>query len=340
MEISKHKTNWFVRTLIIAFSSFLIALVAYKVFYVDPGAEISGGLVLVIAFIVILILSESFNNFSIGEIISMSREVKEKDLQTKDLKTENIELRNQLISISNSINLRQTSTNIIGYPGVNFDAVTVKKAAQEEIENKKNEEDSQLISHPEIITPSVELTESLTMIVPNTPKPDISQGASSKGVTILERRRELERIEEMMISNYVGNNNFGSFNLVRSAKLAPQFSGIDPITDRTPVFDGYINTSESEIFIEVRVNGVRGATMLFDKLYVMLSKINHYKAIKKTNAYLSLLLGNNHDEELMGSFDKLVSEFEPAINSGLLRLHRYKFVKDGSDRLIINVVEN
>lgn len=123
-----------------------------------------------------------------------------------------------------------------------------------------------------------------------------------------------------------------SFNLIREAKLSTQFSGIDPISDTTPIFDGYINAVDSEVFIETRP--LRYASFLFrDRLYVMLSKIHHYKSIKKTNIYLALLVLTRLHEEANYRNDeyyleKLQREFEPAITSGLLRIYTINITQE------------
>lgn len=290
MENSNTRSNWFVRLLIIAFCAFLGALVVFRFFYVEPKAEISAGLLVIIAFILVLILSELFDNFSIGKLVTMSRAIKEKEAQTTELKKENHELRGQLISISTSVSQRQTSTNIFGLPENMVDLLTVKKAPAEEIADKKKEEE-----------------------VPSPPPENI----------VIERSIDRAKAEQMAINRFVASHNLQAFNLIRDAKLSTQFSGIDPITDVTPIFDAYINANDAEVFVEARPS--QYASMMFrDRLYVMLTKINHYKTIKKVNVYLALLLVNLPESTSSRPpnfyIERLQREFEPAITSGLLRI--------------------
>src|ERR1700722_2128995 len=70
----------------------------------------------------------------------MSRSLQEKEKQTVELKRENTELRGQLVAVSMSVSQRQSSTQILGLPQLLADALTVKKAAPEEIETKRIEE--------------------------------------------------------------------------------------------------------------------------------------------------------------------------------------------------------
>lgn len=291
MENSNSRGNWFVRLLIVAFCAFLATLVVYRYFYIDPRAEISAGLLILLAFILVLVLSELFDNFSVGKLVTMSRAMKDKEAQATELKKENSELRSQLISISTTVSQRQTSTNIFGLPESMVDLLTVKKAPAEEIADKKTEEEV----------------------------PPLSQLQA-----VVERQFDRAKAEELAISKFVSNHNLQAFNLIRNAKLSTQFSGIDPITDVTPIFDAYINATDSEIFVETRP--AQFATPMFrDRLYVMLTKIHHYKTIKKANVYLALLLVNVPELTTTRAastyVERLTREFEPAITAGLLRIH-------------------
>lgn len=270
-----------------AFCAFLATLVVYRYFYIDPRAEISTGLLILLAFIMVLVLSELFDNFSVGKLVTMSRAMKDKEAQATELKKENSELRSQLISISTTVSQRQTSTNIFGLPESMVDLLTVKKAPAEEIADKKTEEEVPLQA-------------------------------------FVERQFDRAKAEELAISKFVSNHNLQAFNLILNAKLSIQFSGIDPITDVTPIFDAYINATDSEIFVETRP--AHFTTPMFrDRLYVMLTKIHHYKTIKKANVYLALLLVNVPELTTTRAastyVERLKREFEPAITAGLLRIH-------------------
>lgn len=298
------KSNWFVRVLIIAFCGFLGTLVVYRFFYVEPKAEISSGLLVILAFILVLVLSELFDSFSIGKLVTISRELQLKENEAKSLKEENSELRGHIVAISTNISQKQTSTNIVGLTPNLADMLTVRKAAPEEIEKKNNEE------QPAVPT---------TAEIPARP----------------ERNLDRAKAEDLAISKFVAVNNLQAFNLIREAKLSTQFSGIDPITDTTPIFDGYLNTNDSEVFVEVRPASFSGM-MFRDRLYVMLAKLHHYKTIKKANVYLALLLIDLPEQtQRPASFylDRFQREFGPAIASGLLRIHHTEFSPEEKESL-------
>jgi hypothetical protein len=273
----------------VAFCIFLSTLVVYRFFYIDPKAEISSGLLVLLAFVLVLILSELFDNFSLGKLLTMSRTIKEKEKQTSELKKENTELRSQLITISTSVSQRQTSTNIFGMPDGMVELLTVKKAQADEIAAKQTDEAS---------------------------PPPVTQ-------LISERQFDRAKAESFAVQKFVSTNNLQAFNLILDAKLSTQLSGIDPITDVTPIFDAYINANDAEVFVEARP--AHFATLAFrDRLYVMLNKIHHYKMLKKANAYLALVLVHLPEPSMSRPIDyyldRLQREFEPAITSGLLRI--------------------
>lgn len=286
-------SNWFVRTLIVIFCSFLGVMVVFRFFLVEPKGDISGGLLVLLAFVLVLVLSELFDNFSIGKLVNMSKSLKEKEVQKTELKKENAELRTQLITVTTSVSQRQTSTNIFGLPDQMAELLTVKKAADEEVEAKRREEE----------VPRAAATETPT------------------------RRIDRAQLESTSIKKFVLAQNLQAFNVIQEAKLSTQFSGIDPITDTTPIFDAYINTVDSEVFVEIRPIGYT-SLMFRDRLYVMLTKLHHYKTIKKANVYLALVLANVPEETSRPAgpyLDRLQREFEPAITSGLLRIYVIEF---------------
>jgi hypothetical protein len=292
--MDQQSSNWFVRTLIVIFCVFLGAMVVFRFFLIEPKGEISGGLLVLLAFVLVLVLSELFDNFSIGKLVNMSKSLKEKEAQKIELKKENAELRTQLITVTTSVSQRQTSTNIFGLPDQMAELMTVKKAADEEVAAKRKEEEA--------------------------PRAVATEAPS--------RRLDRAKLESISMTKFVSSQNMQAYNVILEAKLSTHFSGIDPITDTTPIFDAYINTVDSEVFVETRPTTYT-TTMFRDRLYVMLTKLHHYKTIKKANVYLALVLTDipedNPRPPASYYLDRLKREFEPAITSGLLRIHSIEF---------------
>ncbi|WP_220404483.1 hypothetical protein, partial [Escherichia coli] len=114
-------------------------------------------------------------------------------------------------------------------------------------------------------------------------------------------------------------------------KLVTQFHGIDPISNNQPIFDGYYRSDDKEIFIEFKAN--RGMHMMLrDRIYMMLSKLNHYQNAKGVNVHLDLVLLNlPEDGSTYRTNDRFMQDFEPAIVSGLLRIKEIEITKEEMD---------
>ncbi|MEN5155479.1 MULTISPECIES: hypothetical protein [Stenotrophomonas] len=282
--------NWFVRILIIALCVFLGAGIFYRYVYISPAGDLGPGVLVVIALLVVLVLSESFNSFSLGSLLSMTKQVAEKKAQVSELKAENSELRSQVISIATTVSQRQTSTNILGLPPDLARMFTITPAGEAEVEERQAEEQPPPQEQP-----------------PHRQAP---------------RRLDRRKLEQLGIERFLKANDLDLFLLVREAKLTAQIETVDPVSTSSPIFDGYLNSLDAEIFIEVQLaTRLPIFTFLRDKLYVMLTKLSHYKLLKKTNVFMSLVLVSLPGEEARPSqISRLFTEFQPAITGGLLRI--------------------
>lgn len=108
------KKSTFVRVLIILLSLMLVVMISFNFYFTEPKGEISSGVITLILILSVLVLSESFDNFSVGKLVSISREAKKKEAEVKELEQKNYSLLNQLISISNTQTQQQNHTNVYG----------------------------------------------------------------------------------------------------------------------------------------------------------------------------------------------------------------------------------
>ena len=250
-----HKTpNNFVRILVVLLCILLAGMLVYNFFLTEPLGEINTGLISLIGILVVIILSESFDTFSIGKIIAISRENKKKETAINRLTGENDDLRKQIINVVTSVSQNQSSTNIFGLPEDVMKGYGVQKASEEEIQENESEESSVKDQAREV-----------------------------------RHRPDFRKIEELALNKFLLNRNLEKFSLIKDAKLATQFHGIDSVSNIQPIFDGYINTGEEEVFIEVRPSFTH-SMMWRERIYMMLNKIHLYRSIKKSNAYLYLVL--------------------------------------------------
>lgn len=287
------EVNWFVRGLIIVLCIFLAAGIAYKFIYLKPTGDLGIGVLMVLALLVVLALSESFNSFSIGSLLSLSRDIEKKNAEVSDLKTENRELRSQVISIATTFSQRQTSTNIVGLPQDLARMFTVTSADDKEVQEKQDAEQA-------------------------APEEPVPRAAAPR----FDRRK----LEQRAIERFLKTNDFEQFPVVREAKLMAQIEVLDPVSTSSPIFDAYLNSLDAEIFVEVQVLPRHSLILFRERLYVMLTKLSHYKALKKTNVFMSLVLVIIPGEGARPShISRLFSEFQPAISGGLLRIVEISF---------------
>ena len=111
-NMENNPKNWFVRILIILFCLGIASMIFFNFFCVEPYGEFKNGIFFLLSILLILVLAESFDNFSIGQIVSIKREIKNKEKENKKLEQRNTELISHIISITNPQTQKQQSTNI------------------------------------------------------------------------------------------------------------------------------------------------------------------------------------------------------------------------------------
>ncbi|MEZ8454374.1 hypothetical protein AB4499_18445 [Vibrio cyclitrophicus] len=287
MEDSVKKENWFVRLLITAFCLLLSAMVAFSYFYIEPKGQITTGIISLLSILLVLILSESFDNFSVGKLFTITREAKKKEKQVQKLEKEKTDLINQMITISTSQNQSQQHTNVYGDYHATKGA-SVEKASEEDLESEAIKTENER-----------------------------SQENSKRK----KNRVDWIKVENIALTKFLAKKDIHESNIITHAKLMTKFHDIDPISEHQPIFDGYYKTEGREVFIEFRPN--RGYQMMQrDRIYMMLSKLNHYQNVKNVNAHLELVWMNTPEEEgVHRPSERFARDFEPAIASGLLRIN-------------------
>lgn len=292
MDNPEKKENWFVRVLIVLFCLLLASMIGFSYFWVDPRGQINSGIVTLLLLLIILVLSESFDNFSIGKLISITREAKKKEKEVQKLEKEKSELLSQLITISSSQHQTQQHTNVYGDYHAGKGA-SVERASEQEVEAKASDERS--------------------------------RASEASGP---EYRVDWRKVELIAMKKYVSQKGIHAANVISEAKLVTQFHGIDPVSNHQPIFDGYYKNDDKEIFIEFRPN--RGIHMMLrERLYMMLSKLNHYQNVKGASVHLDFVwLSIPEEENNHRNSDRFMQDFEPAIASGLLRINEIGITKE------------
>ncbi len=303
--MSDKQPNYFVRTLIVLFVLALFAMAFLSFYFAEPRYHITAGIVTTIGFIVILVLSESFNNLSLGKILSLSREVQKKETEKEQVKTENKELRQELFKIVSNIQQSQVNNTYNAPSDEWLKLLGVVKAKESDKEDEQEEQK--------------EVQRAIEFMAERDKAREESRA----------RVRSRRNAELIGIRKYTNNLSIPDSELIQGAEFSQAFDEIDPIMNKRIVFDGYIKGVNQERFIDVRSKDST-SFMYYDRLYVMLNKIHLYRQTKGISAELVLILldieGEENDRLL--STDKLYDYFQSAISNKLLKIESISITKE------------
>lgn len=225
-----------------------------------------------------------------GELFSISREVKKKEKEIEKLETQNASLLSQLINISNHQAQSQVHTNVYGdyhAPG------RVEKATEEEVqENQQRDAANEM---------EVNKSTQITAAQPNT-------------IASIDPRA----VENFAFQRYAAQKAIEIRDITRDAKLVIDLRDVDRISNINPIFDGYIRTPGQEIFLEVRPN--LGSPLFRDRLYMMLSKIDHYRSRSGIDARLDLIVVRLPSRSITSFEQRFIDQFRPAIFNNILTI--------------------
>lgn len=296
------KTNYFVRTMIIALTIALSAMVFFNFTLAEPKYQITAGIVTVAGLIVVLALSESFNKMSLGKILSLSKEVEKKSSENTQVKTENKELRKDLYSMV--ANIKQSQVNNT-YNAPSDEWLRALEVLKTQPEDDKEEEKEQK---------------------------ELLQAAKEEFVTKRKEEREEYRkkrkirrnAETLVLQKYAHNLSIPESEIIQRAEFSKAFNEIDPIMNKRIVFDGYVKRANIEQFIEVRYKNLSSFS-LYDRLYIMLNKIYLYRKAKDVHAELVLILFEiegevSEEEQRWIKQDRTLEYFQSAIANKLLKV--------------------
>lgn len=304
MTSEAQKVNWWVRAQVLVLIVLLVVMAGYRFAWVAPVGNIDAGLLTVAALAVILILSESFDNFSIGKWISISREVKKKEKEVEKLEAQNSSLISQMISLSNHQAQSQSSTNVYG----DYHAAgRVEQATAEEVQESQRREAA--------------LEGDQANASPATAEPPTRPPALN-----------IRAVENFAIDRYCLQKAIEVSSVIRDAKLIIDFRGVDGISNTNPIFDGYIRSPGSEVFLEIRPNFASSAFR--DRLYMMLSKIDHYRNRSGTDTRLDLIVLRLPSRPAPQYEIRLLEEFRPAISSNRLTVTEFVVTEQQEQSLV------
>lgn len=301
------RPNYFVRTLISVLAVALAVLVGISFAFGQPQYGITGGIITVILIVVVLVLSESFNQLSIGKVLSLTREVAKKKEENATVKEENKELRQNLFQIVSNIQQSQVNNTFNAPPEAWLKLLGVVPATEPKDEATPEE----------------------------MPSADTTTQEQSREDEFRQRSRLRRSAEEIGLRKFIAALSLPESSIIYNAEFSTAFHGIDPIMDRRVIFDCFLKGTDVERFVEVRHRDMT-SPMVIDSLYIMLSKVNLYRQAKNTNAELILVLVSaDFDQEIRASrYERLLDSFQPAIVNKLLRIEHVQVTKEEVQKAI------
>ncbi len=190
----------------------LVGLIICSFLFSPQKFIISSSIIILVCLLIILVLSNSFDKFSILKILSISREANENKEKIKILEKEKSEILLKLLNLN--FQSQSSSTNIsINQPDKN--KIMVENLNSEEIAQKAKENED-----------------------------DVSKGQKDY------KRLDTGKFENMILKKYFGLSKNNS--ILHEVKVVDQFQDVDSISNKPVYFDAYLKEDNDEIFIDIR----------------------------------------------------------------------------------------
>lgn len=334
-EPEEKKTNWFSRVLIVLLVLFVGFLVVASSWPCPWKLTLTGESVILVALLAVLALSEVFDHFRIGSLLTLQREKRAKEEQLQEVAADNRQLREQLTTIvSNSV--ANNNTAFFGWPTQEQMASLfgTKPAGKDEVDKKEKEEHSSDESSAESSAPVAG---------------SASESHNRTQTEVMDRRRMQPRIEALCMDRYCELIHVSKYSISRATKFSDAFVDIDPIMEQNIIFDAYYRSPQGEQFIEVVTGSGMGNNMY--RLYHVLSKIYYYRNATRQQAKLVILAAqlpesyySNHTSYIINAMTErrladLQKTFAPAIRNRLLEIIPIEITDDDIDRIKSDLAE-
>lgn len=304
MESSKNN-----KKIIIALIIFITALIIVNFIFSNTKYEITFEIIICLSLLVILALSEMFDNLSIPKVISLSKNVKEVKKENEDLKDANIKLLEQITNIKNS-----NSQNIF----LPNSFSTISSSNIDDI--NKN--------------------------VDNLESGDFETKVVNKDykVSASERYKYRRNLEIFMLKKALDtDNNISSYDIQYDIKLINNKLVDNNIMKNEARFDALKSNLNENIFYEVKIT-----PFMLDfsyQLHYMLRTLELYKEFTKIPCKLVLVLPkfegelekilfNMNSDRFTIMKEKMSNRFEPAIENHLLEIVEINVSKEELDKYI------
>ena len=309
-----NKSNKFVRVLVVIYIIFLFSLIFYNFFRGESKYVFSSGLITVLMIITIVIFSEVFDNMSLGRLLSLSRDVKEKEETIEEVKQENVILRENVISLANVVSQKQTNQTYIGFDHEIFKSLGVVKTDKND---EENEDYTELQNG---------MTDNLEMNPINSARQELRSNVNSREIT--------KKIEKLALEKFLSDQNISPYEVINDVKFSSGFEEADPISSESEKYSAYYKLPDKEIFINVRRAEYLGLSVFY-RTYKSLAQLKFYEELKKIKAEMILVITDYPEEYRRidrDNQDRMVNRFilrlQPAISNHLLKIEVIKITEE------------
>ena len=297
----------FSKIAIIVLFSIMTLFALFSFFGNKYGYSISTGIVYIFALMIFLLISDSVETFSLGNLLTLSKKVKEKEKEVDKLSSENNQLRTQIVSIATASISNNNHNQVIidlskALKGVNIESAV--EGDREKIEiNQEAADNNEALSHSE------------------------KRYFSGYNRNLFVRITEKKAIEKFAVINGI---DFSSIQT--NAKFSEQFTYGNPIMEDRLVYDAYLKRPLDELFIE-SVHLTASIVMNY-RLYYMISMVVQYAQINNKSAKMILLVPNYPEKwaervlpnrNQQKDLERLKTIFQPAIRNGFLEIKEINF---------------
>ena len=295
-EENPKKLSWWQVLLLILTALLIVGLILVNFLCSENRFVITGSIVTLICLLIVIVLSNSFDSFSIVGIFNLRREVKEN--KEKIDKLENLMFQ----SLTNNIRIVNNSSS----------KIEMDSADEEEIKEEEQQQELMLQSqHADPVGLEVQRMDSADKEKIKEEEQQQEEKEKMGETRIPRQRLDREEFAKLLLRKYCEKNH-QSGNLLYDMKISDTF-----ISNRSVSFKAYIKDDEKELFIDTFQASAFSFLMSHDRIYVKISKILNYRSVKNTNAKMVCLIGKPDFEQERFNVSKLQSDFLPAISNNL-----------------------
>lgn len=295
----------------------MATIVLVSFFVGDPKFSISAGIICVLGLMVFVIFSDSIEDFSIANFITLKKEVKTKTEEVGRLSSENTELRTQLTTIvSASIHNQNLNNVVLGFGDSFLKYARVEQVQEEDATNSPSTD----------APPDAELNNS-------------SNNEASERPSFGFLRSQFFRFTEpLLLNKYAAAKEVPLEQIQNHVRFANYLDTKDPIMEHRAIFDAYIKRPLEEVFIEC--TSLTANVNAYYRWYYMISLILQYAKTNKKSAKLVLLtprlplsiqsqfFNGALPRNLERDIERVKDNFQPAIQNGFLEIVEIDFTEE------------